>query len=62
MLLFVLLIQSLREIINWKPINKIEEMCLDGWRWQKTILMDISNIMIIVLNDFYPILSNNYHD
>ena len=40
------------EMINWKPTNNIEDMCLDGWRWQKIIQMDIDNIMINELNAF----------
>ena len=23
------------EILNWSPIRNIDEMCKDGWRWQK---------------------------
>ena len=24
-----------KKILNWEPIRNIEEMCRDGWNWQK---------------------------
>ena len=26
------------KILNWKPKKTIEEMCRDGWKWQKNVL------------------------
>ena len=27
--------QKAISILNWQPIRNLEDMCLDGWRWQK---------------------------
>ena len=29
---------SMLKKINWKPSRSIDDMCRDGWRWQKNIL------------------------
>ena len=25
-------------LLNWKPLKSIEEMCKDGWNWQKKLV------------------------
>ena len=24
-----------KSLLNWKPLLKLEDMCRDGWNWQK---------------------------
>ncbi len=24
-----------KEILNWKPTRNLEDMCRDGWQWQR---------------------------
>ena len=25
-------------LLNWKPLRSIDEMCIDGWNWQKKLV------------------------
>ena len=32
-----------KTLLNWIPKRNIEDICRDGWNWQKTILMVFKN-------------------